>query len=516
MTLTRREFTVLAASAAATQVFPALAAAKNASSTAPDLTGLSLTEAAAKVRSGAVTATQLTEACLARIAVYDSKLDAFITVAKDKALARARQLDADFKAGHWHGPLHGVPIAIKDNIDTAGIRTTGASAVFEDRVPAEDATVITRLIAAGAIVIGKTNAEEFAMGYGESSFFAPTRNPWNLAHGSGGSSSGSGAAIAACLSYGALGTDTAGSVRMPASYCGIVGLKPTYGLVPIRGIIPLALSADHCGPMTRTVEDNALMLGVMAGYDKLDITSVEHAKEDYVAALDQPISGLRLGTPIGYFDNVHPEITAAVAAATDQLAQLTSGGVKEISLPAIAHLGILNMLEEVFAYHEEYFKSAGEMYMLSHRRLLGGLAAAKPKAAEYIRSKWQLELLRRTVDDAFAECDVVVLPTQRILPPRLAELIEQAHDTQPREPSVTTNCWPFNAFGIPAISIPCGFSKNGLPIGLMIAGPRFSEGRVLAVARAYERATEWHTRRPPIAPTTPVPPIVVDRLTEKR
>jgi aspartyl-tRNA(Asn)/glutamyl-tRNA(Gln) amidotransferase subunit A len=254
MDVSRRDFVAMSAGAAAATFARPLFAA-----TAPvdDLTGLTLAEAASRVRSGAVTATALTEACLARIAIYDPKLDAFITVMKAQALAEARQLDDEQRAGKLRGPLHGVPVAIKDIIDTAGARTTGGSALFEDRVPSEDATVVARLRAAGAVIIGKTNTQEFAMGGGETSFFGPARNPWNLAHNTGGSSSGSGAALAAFLSYGALGTDTGGSVRMPASYCGIVGLKPTYGLVPIRGIMPLTLSLDHCGPMTRTVEDTA-------------------------------------------------------------------------------------------------------------------------------------------------------------------------------------------------------------------------------------------------------------------
>src|SRR3954469_13865601 len=279
MTITRREFTVVASAAALAQFGTRYSLAAG---TGSDLEFLSLSDAAAKVRSGAVSATQLTEACLARIATYDTKLDAFITVMKAQARAQAVQLDAEQKAGKLRGPLHGVPLAIKDIIDTAGARTTGGSALFEDRVPEQDAAVVARLKSAGAIIIGKTNTQEFAMGGGETSFWGPARNPWNLAHNTGGSSSGSGAAVASCLSYGALGTDTGGSVRMPASYCGIVGLKATYGLVPIRGIMPLTMSLDHCGPMTRTVEDTALMLNVMAGYEQLDITSVRHEKEDYV------------------------------------------------------------------------------------------------------------------------------------------------------------------------------------------------------------------------------------------
>ena len=503
MNMTRREFTALAASAVAVQ---ALSRSAFAAPTAADLTSLTLSDAAAKVRAGTLTAMQLTEACLARIAVYDPKLDAFITVMKQAALAHAQQLDAEQKAGKLRGPLHGVPIAIKDIIDTAGTRTTGGSALFEDRVPAEDATVVARLIAAGAVIIGKTNTQEFAMGGGETSYWGPARNPWNLAHSTGGSSSGSGAALAANLAYGALGTDTGGSVRMPASYCGIVGLKATYGLVPIRGVMPLTLSLDHCGPMTRTVADNALMLNAMAGYDRLDITSVMHAKEDYVAQLSQPVTGMRIGLPASYFDGLDPEVAKAVEAAVGVLAKLTAG-TKDVSLPGVTHLGSLGTLGETYAYHEEFFKRASGKYMLPERRRLQAASEADARAVDYIRAKWELELMRRKVDDAFTDFDLVVLPTQKILPPPLEELIKKAMDATPANPRVVSNCSPFNALGIPAISLPCGFSKSGLPIGLMIAGPNFSEGKVLALAQAYEQATEWHLRKPTLTPNTPVPAV---------
>ncbi len=497
----RPKFALLATALAVAHAFSSFCAA------APDdLAALSLTEAAAKVRSGAVTSVQLTEACLARIGLYDPKLDAFITVMKTQALEQARQLDAELKAGKIRGPLHGVPIALKDNIDTANARTTGGSAVFADRMPKEDATVTTRLVEAGAVIIGKTNLQEFAMGGGETSYFGPSRNPWNLAHNTGGSSSGSGAAVVANLCYGALGTDTGGSVRMPASYCGIVGLKPTYGLVPIRGIIPLRVSMDHCGPMTRTVEDTALMLNVLAGYDKLDITSVEHAKEDYVAALKQPVTGFRLGLPVGYFDHLDPEVKAAVETAVGVLAKMTKGA-KEVALPPAVTPPA--GAAETIAYHQEYFKTGAMRYMLPERRRLEALAANNGGTAiDYVKGMWENQLLRRTIDDAFTDFDLVVVPTQRILPPLLDDLIKRSQDTKPASPSVTSNCSPFNIFGLPAISIPCGYSKSGLPIGLMIAGPRFSEGKILALAQAYERATEWSKRKPPLAPDTPKPMVV--------
>lgn len=505
MALTRREFNTLLGGAAASAALNPFSSALAADS--GELTSLSLTSVAAAIRAGKATATQAVQACLSRIDIYDPKLDAFITVMKDKALAQAAALDAEQKAGKFRGPLHGVPIAIKDNIDTAGTLTTGGSALFEDRVPGVDAPVVASLMAAGAIIIGKTNLQEFAMGGGETSYYGPARNPWNLAHNTGGSSSGSGAALAAFLSYGALGTDTGGSVRMPASYCGIVGLKPTYGLVPIRGILPLVLSLDHCGPMARTVADCALMLNSMAGYDKLDITSAEHAREDYVAALSQPVSGFRIGLPPSYFDGLEPDVAKAVDDAVAVLDKLTKGS-KEANLPSITSRPSLGALGEYMAYHEQYVKSSAAKYMLPERRRLEAALAAPPKAADYVRAKWDLELLRRTIDDSFNGFDLVVCPTQRIVAPKLDDLITRAYSTTPSNPLVTSNCSPFNIFGLPSISLPCGFSKSGLPIGLMISGPKFSEGKVLALAQAYEQATQWHLRKPALTPKTVVPAVV--------
>src|SRR5439155_13535692 len=303
--LSRREFTasVLGAAAAATRLTsPARAQQENrpaaiGSSRASDaVAGLTLAQASSRIQAGSVTSTELVKACLARVDVYNLKINAFITVTRDAALAQARARDAEQRSGKLRGPLHGIPIALKDNIDTAGVRTTAASAVFDDRVPTEDAEVARRLTAAGAILIGKTNLHEFAMGgTSATSYYGPVRNPWALERNPGGSSGGSAAAVATDLCYGALGTDTGGSIRTPASYCSVVGLKPTYGLVSIRGIIPLTVSLDHCGPITRSVADAAMLLNVLAGYDRLDIASVEHAREDYVAAMKQPVSGFRIG-----------------------------------------------------------------------------------------------------------------------------------------------------------------------------------------------------------------------------
>jgi aspartyl-tRNA(Asn)/glutamyl-tRNA(Gln) amidotransferase subunit A len=483
--ITRRGFTV--------GVIGALAARAQGSE---DLASLSLAEASARLRSGAVTSTRLTEACLERIATYNPKLNAFITVMRQGALAQAHACDAE----RPRGPLHGIPIALKDNIDTAGVRTTAASAVFDDRVPDTDAEVTRRLKAAGAVIVGKTNLHEFAMGStSATSYFGPVRNPWALDRNPGGSSGGSAAAVAADLCYCALGTDTGGSIRTPSSFCGVVGLKPTYGLVSIRGIIPLTLSLDHCGPIVRTVEDAAIVLNALAGYDKLDIASVEHAREDYAAAMRQPVGGLRLGIPRApFFDLLDADVGKAVEDAIGVLAKLTKGA-KEVTLPSVREISLPG---ESYAYHEELYAKGAARYQIPTRRALqnGGNA----KAAEYIRSRWKLELLRRTIDDAFTDFDAVVLPTRRRTPRKIDAALKREEADKPRNPELE-NTGQFNVYGIPAISVPCGFTASGLPVGLMIAGPRFSEGRVLALAHAYERATDWHTRRPRLEPGMPVP-----------
>jgi aspartyl-tRNA(Asn)/glutamyl-tRNA(Gln) amidotransferase subunit A len=491
--ITRRAFTA--------SVIGALASRAQAPS---DLAALTLTEASGQMRAGTVTATQLTEACLARIDVYNPKLNCFITVLREQALAQARDLDAEQRRGRLRGPLHGIPIALKDNIDTGGVRTTAASAVFDDRVPDADAEVTRRLRAAGAVLIGKTNLHEFAMGgTSATSYYGPVRNPWALDRNPGGSSGGSAAAVAANLSFGALGTDTGGSIRTPASFCSVVGLKPTYGLVSIRGIIPLTLSLDHCGPIVRTVEDAALLLNALAGYDKLDIASVEHRVEDYQAEMKQPVAELRLGIPRApFFDLVDADVAKSVDEALRVLGKLTKS-TKDVTLPSTRDISLGG---ESYAYHEEFYTRGAARYQIPTRRALQN--GNNLKAADYIRSRWKLELLRRTIDDAFADFDVVALPTRRRTPRKVDVAIKREESDKIRNPELE-NTGQFNVYGIPAVSVPCGFTSAGLPVGLMIAGPRFSEARVLALAAAYERATEWHKRRPPLEPGTPVPALTV-------
>jgi aspartyl-tRNA(Asn)/glutamyl-tRNA(Gln) amidotransferase subunit A len=489
--LTRRGFSLSLAGAAAAY----------GQSPAASLAQLSLAEASARIRNGSVAPSQLLAACLDRIGVYNPKLNAYITVTRDHAMEQARQLDAEQKAGRLRGPLHGIPIALKDNIDTAGIRTTAASAVFDDRIPTVDAEVARRLNAAGAILTGKVNLHEFANGgTSATSYFGPVRNPWALDRNPGGSSGGSAAAVSAGMCFGALGTDTGGSIRTPASFCGIVGFKPTYGLVSIRGIIPLTLSLDHCGPMTRTVEDAAMMLNVLAGYDRLDIASVEHAPEDYVAGMKQTaVKPLRIGVPrVPYFDHLDEDVAKCVEGAIAAVAKLTAS-VKETTLPSTTGVALPG---EMYAYHEEFFSKGAGRYQIPTRRNLQNGGAAK--AADYVRGRWKLELIRRTIDDAFQNVDLVVLPTRRHTP-RTVDLAKEREESDKIRNPELENTGQFNIFGIPTISVPCGFTSGGLPVGLMIAGPRFSESRVLGLARAYEMATEWHKRQPPLTPDMPVP-----------
>lgn len=451
---------------------------------------LTLAECSARIASGELTSTALVEECLERIGRINPALNAFITVCADGALAQARVLDAERKAGHVRSPLHGIPVALKDNIDTAGVRTTAASLVLHERVPAEDAEVSRRLNDAGAVLMGKTNMQEFALGSTSTvSYFGPVRNPWDTNRNPGGSSGGSAAAVAAGLCYGALGTDTGGSIRTPASFCGIVGLKPTYGLVSLRGIIPAKLSLDHCGPMARTVEDAALLLGALAGYDRLDIASVEHAVEDYAAASLAPVKGLRVGVPrIPFFDLLAPEIVPVIRTAVELIQDLT-GPLRDVVLPAVGHISLAG---ETYAWHEAHYGRGAGRYQIHSRKAIE--ADRNAAVGAYVRSREEMALLRRTIDDSFRDVDVVVLPTRRRLPDTIADSLVKEESDKPSNPE-HENTGAFNIYGIPAVSVPCGFTETGLPVGITIAGPRFSEGRILALARAYEKAAGWSGSR---------------------
>jgi aspartyl-tRNA(Asn)/glutamyl-tRNA(Gln) amidotransferase subunit A len=491
------------------------------------LASLSLTEVSEMIHSRSVTSTQLVKALLDRIDVYNPKVNCYITVMGKEALAQAAILDEEQKAGKFRGPLHGIPIGLKDNIDTAGTRTTAASPMFKDRVPTEDAEIVVRLKKSGAIIMGKLNLHEFALGCtGDISYFGPTRNPWSLDRVSGGSSSGSAAAASADLIFGAIGTDTGGSVRCPSAWCGVVGIKPTVGLVSFRGIIPCRASLDHCGPIARTVEDVALMLGQMTGYDPLDIYSVPSTPVDYIKEIHQPVKSFRLGTPDSFYDHVEPEIDKAVKDAIVVLTSLTAGVTSHAPLwDGLPGFGV----GDTEAYHHALIEKYGLNYMPPDRprfaRIDNPPAGSKPAtAADAARDHELLATTRRLIDSHFTDFDLVVVPTPRLTPANIHDsLAREAKAGASNDPAGggdnkvydwfasgggCMNTSPFDAYGIPAITLPCGFTSNGLPIGLMIAGPHFSEGKVLALAYAYQQATDWHKRRPPLTPETPVPPIV--------
>lgn len=489
--LSRRSFLVAATIAAAGVTL------KPAFGESPDLASLTLKEASELLRRKTASPVDLTQACLKRIETHNPALNAFITVTREQAMEAAHAMEVEQRRGKWRGPLHGIPIALKDNIDTAGIRTTAASELFKDRVPSEDAEVVRRLKIAGAILLGKTNLHEFAYGGTSSvSYFGPVHNPWSLDKVPGGSSGGSAAATAAALCFGSLGTDTGGSVRIPACYCGIVGLKPTYGRVSNRGVVPLSWTLDHVGPLCRTVEDAALMLGVIAGYDELDPSSAETPVPDYRSAFKTQVSKLRFGIPqTPFFDRVDPEIAKAVGAAIEVLGKLAST-VGEISLPS---LGI--PLDEIYTtvrgveaytYHAQWIAESPEKYQAPTRqRMIENAAAVKTTA--YAEARRQVNVLRRAIKKTFAGVDLLITPTLPSPPVAIAQ------GANPTAVSIR-NTSPFNVFGLPAISIPCGFTAAGLPIGLQIVGAPFAESTVLALAHAYERETEWHQRRPKLNP----------------
>jgi len=486
--VSRRDFVTAGVMAAAWAVGSSIAQSR-------DLAALTLKEASDLIRRKNVSPVELTEACLARIDRYDRAINAFITVTREQALMAARDMESELRRGMRRGPLHGIPIALKDNIDTAGTRTTAGSGVFKDRVPTEDADVVVRLKKAGAVVLGKLNLHEFALG-GTSAvtYFGPVHNPWALDRVSGGSSGGSAAAVATDMCFGALGTDTGGSIRIPASLCGIVGFKPTYGRVSTRGVVPMAWTLDHVGPMCKTVEDAALLLAAMAGYDPLDATSVDVPVADYGRAIGMQPSKLRVGVARRpFFDNLDPEVAKAVEAAIEVLRKLTAG-VVDVQVPPTGNIAeVWN--PEIYAYHAPWITKTPELYQAATRALIEG--AGKANSATYAQARRQVDISRREIKNVFADVDLLVTPTQR----GVAQPITPAPGG--RGGGVAggglVNTGAFDIYGLPTISVPCGFSAAGLPIGLQISGNHFAEATVLTLAHAYERATGWHTRHPQLS-----------------
>ena len=464
---------------------------------APELCYLTIAEAAAGIRRREYSPVDLTQACLERIQAIDGRLHSFITVTAELALEQARQSEKELASGRDRGPLHGIPVALKDLYATKGIRTTCHSRVLENWVPDHDATAAAKLAAAGAVLLGKLGMHEFA--FGGPSIDAPfpaVRNPWNVDHIPGGSSSGSGAALAAGLCLGSLGSDTGGSVRHPAAHCGIVGIKPTYGRVSRYGVVPLSWSLDHAGPMARTVEDCATLLQVIAGYDAKDPVSVDAPVPDFRAGLGQDVRGIRIGVPrAGWFNEnlgVDQETMTVFEEALKAFERLGAKLVEIDGRPfALARKPNQTILVcEAYAYHEQRLQEAPERYGTSVRRRI--LEGAFLTAADYIQAQRARVALNEAIRVNFDRVDVFVAPTMARPPETFAALDP---DEANRRPNFTN---PFNLTGLPAISIPCGFTRNGLPAGLQIGGRAFEEARVLGIAHAYEQATPWHERRPSI------------------
>jgi aspartyl-tRNA(Asn)/glutamyl-tRNA(Gln) amidotransferase subunit A len=452
-----------------------------------------IVELARRLRRKEISPVELTRDCLDRTEKLNPSLNAFITVMADSALAEARAAEDEIVRGEWRGPLHGIPIALKDLIDTAGVRTTAGSEVFQNRVPAEDAEVVRRLRRAGAVILGKNNLHEFAYG-GSSlvSFFGDVHNPWKAGHIAGGSSGGSAAAVAAGLCYAAIATDTAGSIREPAALCGCVGIKPTYGRVSARGVIPLSWSLDHVGPLAATVGDAAVLLQAIAGYDAGDVGSVDVAVSDYVSATASTggeTKRLRVGVPREhFFDELDEEVRAAAEKALDVIGGLVAS-VRDVEMEVSLDRTMDRTVQaaESFAYHAENLARTPELYQPETlRRIRSG---EKISAAEYILRRRELDEERRRSHEIFAEVDLLVTPTMPMPAPAIADLKKDPAALRPAELKLLRNTRPFNVWGLPAISVPCGVTKNGLPIGLQIAGDWWREDLVLGLAGEYELIT---------------------------
>ena len=485
------------------------------------ITDLSAAQLAAQIQSKTLSCREVTDAFLSRIEALEPQVSAFVTVTADAARARADRLDAKLAAGENIGPLGGVPLALKDNLCANGTRTTCSSRMLENFVAPYDAHVVEKLRAAGAVVVGKANLDEFAMGSStENSAFFPTRNPWDLGRVPGGSSGGSTASVAAREVPLALGSDTGGSIRQPASFCGCVGMKPTYGLVSRYGLVAFASSLDQIGPIANTVEDAALLLQAIAGHDERDSTSIDRAVPDYRAALTGDIRGLRVGVPAEYFaQGVQPYVADAVHAAIEQMKEL-GAEIVPVSMPTTEYglasyyiiapceassnlarydgvkygLRVAEAGDDVIAMTSKS-RAAGFGHEVQHRIMIGAHALSSGfYDAYYAKAQKVRTLIRRDFDAAFEKCDVLATPTA---PSVAFPLGDKTGD--PIAMKLADVCTiPVNMAGLPALSLPCGF-ENGLPIGLQLIGKLLDESTILRAADAYEKATDWHLRRPALA-----------------
>lgn len=466
-----------------------------------ELTELDVAELGARIAARKVSPVEVVQAFLDRIGQVNERLNAFVTVTADRALAAAREAEAEIAGGRYRGPLHGIPLGHKDLYATAGVRTTGGSRVLENHVPTEDATVVARLAEAGMIGLGKLNTHEFAYGpTNEHSMFGPSRNPWNTDCITGGSSGGSGAAVAAGLVPIASGSDTGGSIRMPAAACGVSGLKPTYGRASRAGILPLCWTMDHPGPLARSARDCALFLQACAGHDPRDAATADRPVPDYAAALTGNIRGLKIGLPRRYFyDRAQERVTDAVEAALQELEKLGAELV-EVELPHIDHAAAAAMaiyVAEATAYHDDTLDDRAHLYTEQVRTFLelGDQLLAK----DYLHAQRYRTLLGREMAEALAQVDVLATPGIAITAtPIGGENVEIRGAQDGIFGAILRNTEPFDLTGLPALVVPCGIAADGLPVSLQIAGRAFDEATVLNVGHAYQQATDWHRRRPPL------------------
>jgi aspartyl-tRNA(Asn)/glutamyl-tRNA(Gln) amidotransferase subunit A len=458
---------------------------------------ISIAETGRRLRAGDLTSISLTQHALSRIASLDPVLHSFVLVTTERALADADRADRELRSGIDRGPMHGIPYALKDIYATAGIRTTCHSKLLIDNVPSEDCVVESRFKAAGAVLLGKLATHEFA--FGGPSFdlpFPPARNPWNLDHFTGGSSSGSGAAVAAGLVRTAMGSDTGGSIRGPAFYCGTVGLKPTYGLVSRRGVFPLSYSLDHCGPLTWIVEDAALTMQIIAGHDPLDPASAQVPIPDFAGELGRDLAGIKVAYPRSFFatrEGISPEVVASIDAAMQQIARL-GARVEEITLPDFELFdacGRVILTAEAYAIHEKDLLSRPLDYArYTYQRMVAGATLSAADLVQALRLRRELSATLNA--DILGAFDALITATALVPAPRLDEF---PVDVPLRN---TTQTIPFNVTGNPALAVPTGFSRSGLPLGMQIVGRPFDEPTVLRIGAAYEAAAGWTARRPPL------------------
>ena len=453
------------------------------------------------IRSGEISPVEIIEAHLSRIRATEPVLNSFITVLADEATTAARQAERDIRAGRHRGPLHGIPVGLKDLFNTGGVRTTSGSRIYDNYIPAQDCTVAARFREGGAILLGKLNMHQFAYGpTGENPDYGHMHNPWDPERVSGGSSGGSGSAAAAGQCTITTGSDTGGSIRIPAALCGIVGLKPTYGRVSRHGLTPLAWSMDHPGPMVRTVEDAAITMNVIAGHDPNDVASANLPVPDYTASLTGEISGLRIGVPRQYMEApLDPEVRQAVNSALEQM-ETMGADVIEVEFPEFndaAAISTTMLMAEASACFRDLLASDGNrLYEPVRLRLEAGLFIS---AADYLRAQQGRAVFDHAARRLLEDVDLLAGPTEPVTaPPILQQQVLAGEQEIGTVAALTQYTRPYNITGFPAISVPCGFSSGGMPIGLQLAGRPFDEETVLRAAHAYEQSTDWHSRRPPV------------------